>query len=206
MAGLDWNALETAVLQREPFDYIHVPNALQPAAAKRIPAEFPQIASPGSFSLADAPPGPVLAGIIDELQSQRFRTLMEDLFGVDLSRRATTVTIRGRCGTRDGFVHTDSKSKVLSLLLYLNDDWTGGEGQLRLLRSERGLEDAGAEIPATMGSLVVFRRADNSWHGHTPFIGERRVLQFNYVRANSTSLVSAVRHRLSALMKPRMAA
>jgi hypothetical protein len=206
MAGLDWNALEAAVLRREPFDHVYVPQALQPAAAKRIPQEFPKIASPGSFSLADAPPGPVLTDIIEDLQSRRFRGLMEDLFGVDLSRRATTVTIRGRCGTRDGFVHTDSRSKILSLLLYLNDDWNGGEGQLRLLRGEGGLETPAAEIPATMGSLVVFRRTDDSWHGHTPFIGERRVLQFNYVRANSTSLVSAVRHRLSALMKPKLAA
>lgn len=206
MAGLDWDVLETARLQRDPFDHILVRRALEPAAAVEIPREFPKITSPGSFALADAQPGPVLAGVIADLQSRRFRELMEDLFGVNLAHRATTVTLRGRCGTRDGFVHTDSRSKVLSLLLYLNDDWAGGEGQLRLLRSQGGLHQPAVEVPAGMGSLVVFRRADNSWHGHTPFIGQRRVLQFNYVRADMTTLVSAVRHRLSALGKPRIAA
>jgi hypothetical protein len=206
MAGLDWDALAAASLRRDPFDHVLVTHALDRAAVAAIPGEYPKISSPGSYALADAPPGPVLSGVIAELQSPRFRELMEDLFGVNLARRATTVTLRGRCGTRDGFVHTDSKSKVLSLLLYLNDGWKGGEGQLRLLRSEGGLHQPAVEVPASMGSLVVFRRADNSWHGHTPFIGERRVLQFNYVRADVTTLVSAVRHRLSALGKPRIAA
>ncbi|MDE2486133.1 MAG: 2OG-Fe(II) oxygenase [Alphaproteobacteria bacterium] len=206
MAGLNWDALEAAPLHKDPFDYIHVPQALDPQIIGRIPEEFPDIEAAGSFSLADAPPGPVLNGIIAQLQSDRFRRLMADKFGIDLSRRATTVTIRGQCGKRDGFIHTDSKSKILSLLLYLNDGWTGGEGQLRLLRGEHNLEDYAAEIPASMGSLVVFRRSDASWHGHTSFIGRRRVLQFNYVRTDYTTIVSMVRHRLSALVKPRIAA
>ncbi|THD77237.1 MAG: 2OG-Fe(II) oxygenase [Phenylobacterium sp.] len=206
MAGLDWDALEAAPLRIDPFDHLHVDQALDRKAVAAIPGEFPTIAGAGSFSLADAPPGPCLAEVVADLQSDRFRDLMGRKFGLDLSRRATTVTLRGRSGVRDGFIHTDSKSKVLSLLLYLNDDWSGREGQLRLLRSEHDLHDVGAEIPAGMGSLVVFRRTEHSWHGHTPYIGPRRVLQFNYVRADYTTLVSALRHRLSALMKSRQAA
>ena len=206
MAGLDWDALEAAPLRTEPFAHLHVGQALDHQVAAAIPGEFPAIGTAGSFSLADAPPGPRLREIVDELQSDRFRDLMGRKFGLDLSRRATTVTLRGRSGVRDGFIHTDSKSKVLSLLLYLNDDWSGREGQLRLLRGEHDLYDVGAEIPACMGSLVVFRRSDDSWHGHTPYIGPRRVLQFNYVRADYTTLVSGLRHRLSALMKSRLAA
>lgn len=206
MAGLDWKALEAAPLQREPFDYIHVNQALLPEARARIPGEFPPIRACGSFSLEDTPPGPVLEGIIEELRSARFRRLMETKFGVDLSSRATMVTLRGQSGTRDGFIHTDSKSKILSLLLYLNENWTGRDGQLRLLRGPKDLDDAAAEIPATMGSLVVFRRTHNSWHGHNEFMGERRVLQFNFVRAESTGVVSTVRHRLSAMFKHLRAA
>ena len=37
------------------------------------------------------------------------------------------------------------------------------------------------EVPPTEGTLLAFRRADNSWHGHKPFAGERRVIQFNWV-------------------------
>lgn len=203
MTGLNWSALETAPLRLEPFEHILVPDALEPAAAARIAGEFPTIAAPGSYALADAPPGPVLSGVIADLRSDRFRRLMEDLFGLDLAGRATTVTLRGRSGTRDGYVHTDSRSKILSLLLYLNEGWTGGEGQLRLLPDADGLDRPVVEIPANMGSLVVFRRTNGSWHGHTPFVGERRVLQLNYVRADLTGVVSGIRHRLSALVKSR---
>jgi len=206
MAGLDWDALEAAPLQREPYDYIHVLQALLPEARAQIPDEFPEIAGCGSYALADAPPGPVLAGVIEELHSPRFRALMEAKFGVDLTGRATTTTIRGQCGSRDGNIHTDSKSKILSILLYLNEDWTSPDGQLRLLRGPRDLNNAATEITPTMGSFLVFRRCDHSWHGHTQFVGQRRSLQFNFVRAESASLVSIVRHRLSAVLKPQTAA
>jgi hypothetical protein len=206
MAGLDWDALDATPLQTDPFDYIHATQALLPEARSRIPSEFPAIAACGSFSLDDAPPGPTLNGIIDDLQSLRFRQLMEKKFGIDLAGRATTVTIRGQCGTRDGSIHTDSRSKVLSILLYLNEDWSGSDGQLRLLRGPRDLADAAVEIVPTMGSFLAFRRSDRSWHGHTLFVGQRRVLQFNFVRAEYSSLVSRVRHRLSAIWKPQQAA
>lgn len=206
MAGLDWRALEAASLRREPFDHIHVDHALDAPATARILEHFPPIHAPGSFSLTDAPPGPVLSAVIDDLQSDRFRRLMEAKFDLDLSHRSTTVTLRGRSGARDGFIHTDSRSKILSLLLYLNDDWKGSDGQLRLLRNGRDLNDFEVEVPAHLGSLLVFRRSDVSWHGHTAFSGPRRVLQFNYVRSDYTSLVSTVRHRFSALIKPQRVA
>lgn len=203
MDGLDWHVVEAAALNRDPFDYIYVPQSLSPEAAAAIPSEFPEIAGEGSYTLADAPPGPALQAVIDDLQSDRFRTLMEDLFGLDLAGKATTVTLRGRCGPKDGFIHTDSRSKILSLLIYLNEAWPSREGRLRLLRTGADLADVGVEIPPTLGSMVVFRRSERSWHGHTVFDGPRRSLQFNYVRSDMATLTSAVRHRISALVKPR---
>lgn len=206
MTALNWERLGAATLRNDPFDHIHVLGALEPAAAASIPAEFPDLRTPGSYSLQDAPPGPVLREVISELESDRFRALMAGCFGVDLGHRGTTVTLRGVSGARDGAIHTDSKSKILSLLLYLNEGWRSAEGQLRLLRDGRDIKAIGVEIPAVMGSLVVFRRSDHSWHGHTPFFGQRRVLQFNYVTSERSTLVSEARHRLSALMKKRPAA
>ncbi|HEV2531970.1 2OG-Fe(II) oxygenase [Phenylobacterium sp.] len=201
MSALNWKRLESAKLHTDPFQYFHVADALDPQAAARVPAEFPSVPGPGSFSLHDAPPGPVLTEVIADLQSGRFRALMSRLFDLDLTDASTMVTIRGESGPRDGFIHRDSRSKILSLLLYLNEDWAGGEGQLRLLRSRSDIEAVAAEIPSGMGSLVVFRRSDNSWHGHTPYHGRRRVLQFNYVRGAQTGVVSNIRHRLSAMAK-----
>lgn len=201
MAGLDWRVIEAARLARDPFDHIALAQVLEPACAAAIPQEFPQISSPGSFSLDDAPPGPALRGLIEDLLSERFRRRMEDLFDVGLVGRPTLVTLRGQCSPRDGRIHTDSKSKLVSLLLYLNETWPTREGQLRLLRSGKSLDDAPVEIPPTLGSLVAFRRTDASWHGHTPFDGQRRVLQLNYLETAHASVVGVIRHRLSAFTK-----
>jgi hypothetical protein len=205
MTGLNWKAIEGAAMRHDPYDHILLSDSLTPAAAAAIPAEYPEIKRPGSFPLAEAQPGPVLADVIADLNSDRFRAMMSKLFDVDLEGRPTTVTLRGRCGDRDGNIHTDSKSKILTLLLYLNEGWTGGDGQLRLLRNGHDLEAAAAEVPPTMGTMLVFKRTDHSWHGHTRYIGPRRVLQFNYVQSEKDSVLSRLRHGVSAFAKQRAA-
>ncbi|THD65287.1 MAG: 2OG-Fe(II) oxygenase [Phenylobacterium sp.] len=205
MPGLDWNAIEAARLVRDPFDHVAIAQVLDPQCAAAIPGEFPVIRSPGSYSLADAPPGPFLNTLIDDLLSDRFRAHMARLFEVDLQDRPASVTLRGQCSGRDGRIHIDSKSKVLSLLIYLNDGWTGGQGQLRLLADRHGFDDATVEIPASLGSMVAFRRGDQSWHGHSPFVGQRRALQFNYLQSQRASVVGLLRHRLSAFGKQLVA-
>jgi SM-20-related protein len=205
MDGLDWRVIEDARLCETPFAHIAVRQALTPACAAAIPTSYPDIRSPGSFNLRDAPPGPALAALIADLVSPRFTAAMERVFALDLRGRPAVVTLRGRSSSRDGRIHTDSTSKVLSLLLYLNTDWCSKEGQLRLFTSPADLQPT-VEIPATLGSLVAFRRSENSWHGHSTYTGERRVLQLNYLRSKRESWIGDVRHRLSALGKPRVAA
>src|SRR5437879_7141842 len=161
MAGLDWRVIESARLVREPFDHIALDQVLEPGCATALPQEYPAIRSPGSFSLTDAPPGPVLDRLIADFLSPRFRAQMERIFELDLEDRPAVVTLRGQCSARDGRIHTDSKSKILSLLLYLNADRAERPGQLRLLRGESDIDAYGVEIPASLGSLVAFRRTDN---------------------------------------------
>lgn len=201
MSGLDWQALSQAQLQREPYDHFHLANVLTPECAKGVAEDFPAISGTGSYSLSDAKPGPALAALVADLESDRFRDFLSHTFGVDLSGKPTLITLRGNCGAQDGKIHTDSESKILTILLYLNADWSGTEGQLRVLRSGSDLEDYAFEVPPTMGSLLAFRRSDNSWHGHTRYDGPRRVLQINYLQSARNSLVSELRHRISALTK-----
>src|ERR1019366_3353303 len=85
MAGLDWSAIESAELVRQPFDHIALPQVLEHDCAATIPGEFPIIRSSGSFSLSDASPGPALRGLIDDLESERFRAQMTRIFQVDLA-------------------------------------------------------------------------------------------------------------------------
>jgi SM-20-related protein len=48
---------------------------------------------------------------------------------------------------------------------------------------------------------LAFRRSNNSWHGHKPFSGPRRVIQFNWVTSGAVVRREQNRHRLSAWMK-----
>ncbi len=201
MGGLDWQALDAARRVDLPFEHFVAPQVLTPGCAAAIPDEFPAIRQPGSFPLSDAPPGPALSALIDDLTSDRFRAAMGELFSVELEGRPAVVTLRGQCGPRDGRIHTDSRSKILSLLLYLNDGWSAPDGRLRLLNNGHDLDAPAVEVPPTLGTLLVFRRSDHSWHGHTPYVGQRRVLQVNYLHSARDSVASALRHRFSAFGK-----
>ena len=91
-------------------------------------------------------------------------------------------TIRKLSQSKDGRIHTDGPSKVMTLLIYMNDEWdAGGSGRLRVLYNGDNFEPYAAEVPPTMGTVFAFLRADNSWHGHEPFAGERRVVQVAWV-------------------------
>ena len=110
-------------------------------------------------------------------------------------------TVRGRCQQKDGRIHTDSKSKIITVLIYLNPQWENAAGRLRLLRGPDDIEDYAAEVPPDEGTLLAFRRSENSFHGHKTFVGERRVIQFNWVTDRGTVWRESLRHRLSAWIK-----
>jgi hypothetical protein len=101
----------------------------------------------------------------------------EEKFGIDLTNRPDMITVRGRCSEKDGKIHTDSETKIITILIYMNAGWESAGGRLRLLRSGNNLDDMILEVPPTEGTLLAFRRSNNSWHGHKPFSGPRRVIQ-----------------------------
>jgi hypothetical protein len=204
MDNLDLAAFRATPLTREPFPFLIVPQFVTPAARKAVNADYPIIDSPGSFPVAGLSYGPGFQTLLDGLRGPEFRAACEEKFGVDLSGRTSMITVRGRCGTRDGNIHTDAVTKILTVLIYMNPTWEQSGGCLRLLRSPTDIEDVLVEIPPVEGTLLVFRRTDNSWHGHKLFIGPRRVIQFNWVTTAGVERREVLRHRVSAWMKKTM--
>jgi SM-20-related protein len=198
----DLESLRKTPLSRDPYEHVIVSSFVQPEALRAINEDYPAIEQGGSFPLASVTFGPGFQVMVDALESDEFRKAFEEKFQIDLAGRPTTITVRKRCTTRDGHIHTDSLSKIITILLYMNPAWddSGGRGRLRLLRSNN-LDDFAAEVPPSGGSLVAFLRSDHSWHGHLPFIGERRVIQFNWVTDNESQRFTIFRHRLSASVK-----
>lgn len=180
-AILDAAALERAPINTEPYPFVFAGGAIQAEARAKVLADAPRVASSGSIALDRLSFGPAFKALIDDLESPAFRGIVEAKFGIDLSDCPTTVSVRGRLSrASDGYVHTDLAEKVISVLLYLNDEWSGTGGAIRVLRS-KNLYDAALEIPPLFGNILIFRRSERSWHGHHPYEGARLSVQFNWV-------------------------
>jgi SM-20-related protein len=201
MQIFDLEKFRTTPLMREPYEHLVVPGFVTAEALEKINADYPKIEHAGSYPLASLEFGAAFQAMVDALESAEFRKAFEEKFGIDLSSRPTTITVRGRSDTRDGNIHRDSESKIITVLLYLNPAWENEGGRLRLLRSRDNIEDVATEAPASGGALVAFLRSDHSWHGHLPFIGERRVIQLNWVTDSESRRFALLRHRVSASLK-----
>jgi SM-20-related protein len=203
---LDMGALRAVPLATEPFCYVIVPGFIRPDALRSINDDYPDIAMPGSFPLGQLSYGPAFREFVNDLESAEFREAFEQKFKIDLAGKPTTVTVRGRCAARDGQIHTDSRNKLITVLIYMNSRWEAPGGRLRLLRSGKDLENMIAEIPPVEGTMLAFKRAENSWHGHRPFVGDRRVIQFNWVASERDQRIVMLRHLASATAKRMVAA
>ena len=201
MGALDLAAFRATPLVREPFEYLVLPGFVKLEACSAINASYPQIKRPGSFPLSELTYGPAFANLVAELNSDEMRRAFEEKFSIDLRGRPTMITARGCASARDGRIHTDTPSKIITVLIYMNSKWDAPGGRLRLLRSADNLDDMILEVPPDEGTLLCFRRANNSFHGHKPFVGTRRVLQFNWVTEQRFVDRELKRHRFSAWAK-----
>ncbi len=198
---IDYERFRRTPLVREPFDHLVVAGFLEEAAIEPVLSGFPTIEKGGSFPLSVLSFGPGFADLVEELHGPELRKAVAEKFGISLDGRPTMVTVRGQARIRDGRIHTDTETKLVTVLLYLNRGWKDKGGWLRLLRSSESLDDYIADVPPEAGTAVFFRCTDNAWHGHTPYVGERRAIQLNWVTDPSVVRVEERRHRLSARLK-----
>jgi SM-20-related protein len=198
---IDLDAVRKATVIADPFEYFLVPKAIRAEHLAAIRKDFPPILQGGSFPLASLTYGPAFEQLTDELMGEPLKEILAEKLKIDLADRPATLTVRGRTRTKDGQIHIDSQTKLVTVLLYLNPAWDQPGGRLRLLRNEYDLENYVAEVPPEEGSLVAFRCRSNAWHGHHPFEGERRSMQLNYVTSASASRWASLRHSVSAAVK-----
>lgn len=198
---LNLAALARATRVDKPFPHLIVPGFLLPAGQVAIGADYPEIGEAGSFPVGDLKVGPRFRAFLAELEGPEFRAAIERAFDIDLAGRPTMVTVRGHARPRDGRIHNDSRTKLITVLVYMNEAWEAEGGRLRLLRSPDNLDDVVAEVPPQAGTLLAFRVTDNSWHGHLPATGPRRVIQLNWVESSAVVRRERIRHGLSARMK-----
>jgi SM-20-related protein len=195
------SALEQTKLESSPFEHVVVKDFIGNDAISEINRDYPEIHDPKNFQIEDLSFGPGFEQFLTELQSDEVREAVGRKFGVDLTGKPSQITVRRLCESGDGKIHTDSRTKIISALVYFNEEWPHEGGQLRLLRSESNVEDYAVEVPPKAGTLLVFRRCDHSYHGHKPFDGERRMVQIAWVEPKRVGNYKDKRAKISWRIK-----
>lgn len=201
MSLLNLAALKKAQLRTKPFEYTIVPGFISDPVLREIIDSYPDIMRGGSYPLDSLNISPPLARLIEALDGAEFESAVAEKFGVPLAGQPKMYSLRGYCRSSDGKIHTDSRDKIITVLLYLNREWKDEGGKLRMLRNGTDLDDFAEEVSPDNGTLLIFRRSENSWHGHGPFEGVRRSIQMNWMVSEGRRGFHALRHKLSATVK-----
>jgi hypothetical protein len=179
---LNADAVRNAPLSREPYSFFLGSGVLKEETIPDLKRDFPNITKPGYLTVDEVDLKGRFKTLIDEIESDEFSSVLSEKFGINLNQYPRLTTIRKLSQAKDGRIHTDGPSKVMTLLIYMNDEWQAdGSGRLRVLYDENNFEPYAAEVPPTMGTVFGFLRSDNSWHGHQPFAGERKVVQTAWI-------------------------
>jgi SM-20-related protein len=180
---LNLDALRSTNVTRDPYPFILASDFLQKEKVPDLKGAFPPIDKPGYLTVDEVNLKGSFKQLIDELEGPALTDVLSERFGMDLRPYPRLTTIMKRSQSKYGAIHTDGPSKVMTLLVYMNDDWSPeGPGRLRVLYDEKKFEPYAAEVPPTMGTVFAFLRSDHSWHGHQPFVGERKVVQVAWIK------------------------
>lgn len=200
---LQLNHIAAAPVMRDPYPYLVAHNVLSKDLLTRLYADFPAIEKPGFFPVGTMARKGAFDTLIKELQSPELAELLTQKLQIELRDKPSMVTVRKWSAAKDGRIHNDGEAKIVTSLLYLNEGWPEGEdgGKFRVLRSDRSFDDSAAEIAPLFGTFIAFARTENSWHGHKPFVGERRVIQTTWLRSHEDLERKQKRGRLSLLLK-----
>ncbi len=179
-------------------------NNCRAGAAGDLERDFPKYAGAGFFPYEERDCGPSVNQLVADLIDPAVATAVGKRLGIDnLGQYPTLVTLCRALNKRHGTIHTDSRSKVATALLYLNQSWPStSDGCLRFLGRVDDVDSLVApELEPVYGNLAVFKRSDNSFHGHLPFEGERRVIQVAWLTSEDEKLRKTQRGKLSRLFK-----
>lgn len=200
---LSLNRSDTLV-RSEPFSFLIATGQLPESARLALDSDFPRYPSAGFFPHESADCGPAVNALIDELTGARFADAIGSRLGIEgLGKYPSLVTICRALNRRHGTIHTDSQSKIATALLYLNETWPDtSDGCLRFLKRSDSIDElVSPEVRPLYGNLVAFRRSGNSYHGHLPFEGERRVIQVAWLVNEDEKLRKTRRGKFSRLFK-----
>lgn len=199
---LDESAINASTLNTEPYEYTFIPNAIPSHFMDEVLADAPTIPDRGSYGLPDLKRGPRFEAVLQELLSDRFRTLVEKKFNMDLSKNPPVILMMGNTTGHynEGYAHPDSKHKIITVIVGFTREWPYERGRLRILNSS-DRNDYAFEFAPEFGCMLMFRVSDKSWHGFLPQKGPRMSLQLCYCDSDAYVKNEYRRHSISAFVK-----
>ena len=199
---LDEGEIGVAKLSTDPYEFAYVERAIPPRFREGVLADAPQIPDRGSYGLPNLNYGPAFGTVIKDLLSDRFRRLVGEKFDIDLSHNPAVILMMGNTTGHynEGYAHTDSKHKIVTVLVGFSSSWPHERGRLRVLRSS-DRNDVAFEFPPEFGHMLMFKVSDRSWHGFLPQKGKRMSLQLCFVDSESYVRSEYWRHGMSAFAK-----
>jgi hypothetical protein len=206
---LHLDALRSAVLEREPYEWATLPEVITPADAALLEAQFPTtgfvtherlagsdktyriaintlVAAEGAQTWDPSALGPAWSRLVQELLTDEYRATMSELTAVDLSTAVLSLTLNQYDRSFWLAPHTDKYPKLVTQLIYFSGEWRPSWGGA--LQIFRGVGDSGYELerevtPRT-GVSVLIVRSKRSWHAVAPVLSEaptaRRSLQITF--------------------------
>lgn len=192
------------LVRRDPFPFLVAHNQLPEAARGDLDRDFPNYSSAGFFPYDEKECGPSIRTLVETLVMPAYASAIGTKLGIDdLGQYPTLVTLCRLNNKRFGTIHTDSKSKVATALLYFSPSWPDtSDGCLRFLAKIDDIDSIIApEVKPLYGELVVFKRADNSFHGYLPYEGERRIIQVAWLTSEAEKARKTRRGLMSRLLK-----
>jgi SM-20-related protein len=198
---LNLSRLAAEAVRLQPFPHLAAEGALDEAWRHDLAMDFPDPRKTGFFPVETLTCGKAFTDLIAEMRAPGFSKLVGEKLGLDLSQRPQMFVARRWSAARDGSPHTDGSDKVATGLMYFNEAWEDDRGALRFLEGP-DLDGPGTEpVRPLFGNFLAFARSDRSWHGHPPFVGERRVLQVFWLKDADAMERKRRRHRRGALLK-----
>lgn len=182
MRMLDIARLDAAPLGSDPCVHVHVPGFVRADALKEINRDYPDIRERGNFPPEELSYGPAFAQLLEELSSRDLKAAFERKFSLDLSENPLQLTARKYVDETDSGLHNDSRTKVVTVLIYFNETWQHAGGKLRLTRNEHDFANYTVECEPKEGNLLAFVRSATSFHGYLPCSAERRSIQMYWVK------------------------
>ena len=192
------------LVQHEPFSFMVAHGQLPDESRADLERDFPKYTGAGFFPYEEKECGESVRELVAAITSPAFASAVGAKLGIEnLGQYPTLVTVCRHLNKRHGTIHTDSKSKVATALVYLNSSWHDtSDGCLRFLSKIDDIDATVApEVKPLYGEFVVFKRSDNSFHGHLPYEGERRVIQVAWLTSEDEKLRKTTRGKMSRLFK-----